>query len=110
MLAGRPPHVGMYASLLGSSMTLPVGPVAVASLITASAVAPLAAADSKEYLLLATLLALIGGVVLLLLDLPRKLAHQPFLNLHEAAGALVSAASRQPASPLPETIPARRNA
>ena len=49
MLAGLPPHVGMYASILplaayavlGSSMTLSVGPVAVASLMTASAVAPL---------------------------------------------------------------------
>ena len=43
MLAGLPPHVGMYASILpllayavfGSSMTLAVGPVAVASLMTA---------------------------------------------------------------------------
>jgi SulP family sulfate permease len=79
MLAGLPPHVGMYASilplvayaLLGSSMTLSVGPVAVASLMTASAVAPLAAAGSAEYVLLAMLLALMGGVVLLLLGLLR---------------------------------------
>lgn len=79
MLAGLPPHVGMYASILplvayavlGSSMTLSVGPVAVASLMTASAVAPLAAAGSAEYVLLAMLLALLGGVVLLLLGLLR---------------------------------------
>lgn len=79
MLAGLPPHVGMYASILplvayavlGSSMTLSVGPVAVASLMTASAVAPLAAAGSAEYVLLAMLLALMGGVVLLLLGLLR---------------------------------------
>jgi len=79
MLAGLPPHVGMYASILpllayaalGSSMTLAVGPVAVASLMTASAVAPLAAAGSAEYVLLSMLLALIGGVVLLLLGLLR---------------------------------------
>ncbi|WP_442968647.1 SulP family inorganic anion transporter, partial [Ramlibacter sp.] len=70
MLAGLPPHVGMYASILpllayaalGSSMTLSVGPVAVASLMTASAVAPLAAAGSAEYVMLSMLLALIGGV------------------------------------------------
>ena len=45
LLAGLPPEVGLYASilpiiayaLLGSSMTLAVGPVAVASLMTASA-------------------------------------------------------------------------
>lgn len=79
MLAGLPPHVGMYASILplvayavlGSSMTLSVGPVAVVSLMTASAVAPLAAAGSAEYVLLSMLLALIGGVVLLLLALLR---------------------------------------
>ena len=79
MLAGLPPHVGMYASILplvayavlGSSMTLSVGPVAVASLMTASAIAPLAAAGSAEYVLLAMLLALMGGVVLLLLGLLR---------------------------------------
>ena len=56
MLAGLPAHVGMYASILplvaytvfGSSMTLSVGPVAVASLMTASAVAPLAAAGARS--------------------------------------------------------------
>lgn len=79
MLAGLPPHVGMYASILplvayavfGSSMTLSVGPVAVASLMTASALAPLAAAGSAEYVQLAVLLALIGGATLLLLGLLR---------------------------------------
>lgn len=77
MLAGLPPHVGMYASLLpllvyavlGSSMTLAVGPVAVASLMTATAIAPLAPAGSPEYLSLAILLALLGGAQLLLLGI-----------------------------------------
>ena len=67
MLAGLPPHVGMYASILpllayavfGSSMTLAVGPVAVASLMTASALAPFAAQGSPEYLSLAILLAVL---------------------------------------------------
>ncbi len=57
MLAGLPPHVGMYASILpllayaafGSSMTLAVGPVAVASLMTASALAAIAVQGSPEY-------------------------------------------------------------
>ncbi len=79
MLAGLPPHVGMYASILpllayalfGSSMTLSVGPVAVASLMTASALAPLAAPGTAEYVLLSVLLALIGGAVLLLLGVLR---------------------------------------
>lgn len=73
MLAGLPPQMGLYASilpivayaLLGSSMTLAVGPVAVASLMTASALQPLAAAGSPEYVLLAMQLALVSGVMLL---------------------------------------------
>jgi SulP family sulfate permease len=73
LLAGLPPEVGLYASilpivayaLLGSSMTLAVGPVAVASLMTASALQPLAAAGSAEYVALAMQLSLISGVMLL---------------------------------------------
>lgn len=73
LLAGLPPEVGLYASilpivayaLLGSSMTLAVGPVAVASLMTASALQPLAAAGSAEYVNLAIQLSLISGVMLL---------------------------------------------
>ncbi len=73
LLAGLPPEVGLYASilpivayaLLGSSMTLAVGPVAVASLMTASALQPLAAAGSAEYVTLAMQLSLVSGVMLL---------------------------------------------
>lgn len=73
MLAGLPPQMGLYASilpivayaLLGSSMTLAVGPVAVASLMTASALQPLAAAGSPEYVALAMQLALVSGAMLL---------------------------------------------
>ena len=73
LLAGLPPEVGLYASilpiiayaLLGSSMTLAVGPVAVASLMTASALQPLAAAGSTEYVALAMQLSLLSGVMLL---------------------------------------------
>ena len=72
MLAGLPPQVGLYASVLpliayalfGTSMTLAVGPVAVASLMTASALAPLATAGTAEYIALAVLLALMSGVLL----------------------------------------------
>jgi len=73
LLAGLPPEVGLYASilpivayaLLGSSMTLAVGPVAIASIMTASALQPLAAAGSAEYVALAVQLSLISGVMLL---------------------------------------------
>ena len=79
MLGGLPPEVGLYASILplfayaifGTSMTLAVGPVAVASLMTASALAPLAATGSPEYVALAVLLALLSGVMLFVFGLLR---------------------------------------
>ena len=73
MLAGLPPQVGLYASILpliayaafGTSMSLAVGPVAVISLMTASALQPLAAAGSPEYVALAVQLALLSGAMLM---------------------------------------------
>jgi SulP family sulfate permease len=73
MLAGLPPEIGLYASLFpmvayalfGSSMTLAVGPVAVSSLMTASALMPLASQGSAEYISLSILLALLSGLMLL---------------------------------------------
>jgi len=73
MLAGLPPEIGLYASLLpmvayalfGSSMTLAVGPVAVSSLMTASALLPVASQGSAEYISLSILLALLSGLMLL---------------------------------------------
>ena len=57
MLAGLPPYVGLYASILplvayalfGSSRALAVGPVAVVSLMTAAAIGKIAAPGSPEY-------------------------------------------------------------
>ena len=57
MLAGLPPVVGLYASILplfayavfGTSRTLAVGPVAVVSLMTASAAGAVAAPGTAEY-------------------------------------------------------------
>ena len=79
MLAGLPPQAGLYASLLpifayalfGSSMTLAVGPVAVASLMTATALAPLAIAGSVDYAALAVILALLSGVMLFVFGILR---------------------------------------
>jgi sulfate permease, SulP family len=58
-------------------MTLAVGPVAVASLMTASALQPLAAAGSAQYISLAITLSLLSGGMLLLFGLLRLgfLAH-----------------------------------
>ena len=79
MIAGLPPEVGLYASMLpllayaffGSSMTLAVGPVAVASLMTASALSPLAAPGSDTYIALAVMLSLMSGLILLAAGLLR---------------------------------------
>jgi SulP family sulfate permease len=71
MLAGLDPLIGLYAStvpllvygLLGTSRQLAVGPVAMVSLLVASAIAPLAGNDVVAYAGLAALLALMVGVM-----------------------------------------------
>ncbi|MBC7685910.1 MAG: sulfate permease [Bdellovibrionales bacterium] len=79
LVAGLPPVVGIYASILppllyalfGSSMTQSVGPMAITSLMTATVLAPLALAGTGLYIVLAAQLALIAGAVLLLCGLLR---------------------------------------
>jgi SulP family sulfate permease len=75
LLAGLPPQMGLYASILpvvayvafGTSMSLAVGPVAVISLMTANVLQPLAQAGSPEYIALAVQLALLSGLMLVAL-------------------------------------------
>jgi len=72
-LAGLPPQVGLYASiaplvlyaLFGSSRVLAVGPVAVVSLMTATAIGDLAPAGSTAYWTAAITLAFLSGLMLL---------------------------------------------
>lgn len=100
LLAGLPAEVGLYASLLpivayallGSSMTLAVGPVAVVSLMTASALQPLAAPGSVDYVQLAVLLALLSGAMLLVFGFLRFgfLAH--FLSHPVISGFITGSA------------------
>jgi SulP family sulfate permease len=79
LVAGLPPVAGIYASivppllyaLFGTSSTQSVGPMAIISLMTASTLAPLAAAGSALYGVLAAQLALLSGVVLLVCGLLR---------------------------------------
>jgi len=79
LVAGLPPVVGIYASivppvlyaLFGTSSTQSVGPMAIISLMTASTLAPLAAAGSPLYATLAAQLALLSGLVLLACGLLR---------------------------------------
>ncbi|MEN6586481.1 MAG: SulP family inorganic anion transporter [Sulfuricella sp.] len=74
-LAGLPPYYGLYAAFLpgiiaalwGSSAQLATGPVAVASLLTASTLAPLAATGSEQFIALAILMAMLVGIIQLAL-------------------------------------------
>ncbi|WP_295686140.1 SulP family inorganic anion transporter [uncultured Nevskia sp.] len=73
LLAGLPPEVGLYASvlpvlvyaLLGSSRTLAVGPVAVAAVMVAAALTPYAGGDPAKYLSGALILSALSGAILL---------------------------------------------
>jgi len=70
-LAGLPAYYGLYAAFLpgmvaalwGSSKQLATGPVAVVSLLTASALMPFAAVRTPEFVALAVMMALMVGIV-----------------------------------------------
>ncbi len=77
LLAGLPAEMGLYASILpliayalfGTSRTLSVGPVAVVSLMTATAVGEVAQQGSADYATAAVMLALMSGAILVALGL-----------------------------------------
>jgi len=79
LLAGLPPEMGLYSSILpliiyavlGTSRALSVGPMAVISLMVASGLAPLAAAGSDRYVELALSLALLVGMIKIIMALLR---------------------------------------
>ncbi|MCK5873368.1 MAG: sulfate permease [Alcanivoracaceae bacterium] len=105
MLAGLPAEVGLYASMLpllgyalfGSSRTLAVGPVAVASLMTAAAVSKVAEPGSDQYLAAAMILALLSGLMLAAMALLRLgwianlLSHPVIAGFITASGILIAA-------------------
>src|SRR3954452_10392791 len=74
VIAGLAPVAGLWAitgsllvyALIGSSRQLSVGPESTTALLTASAIAPLAAGDSLRYAALASALALLVGTICLL--------------------------------------------
>ena len=74
LVAGLPPVTGLYASLLpavayaifGSSMVQSVGPMAITSLMVATAIGALAPSGTALYLVLSQQLALLAGLVLFL--------------------------------------------
>ncbi len=105
LLAGLPAEVGLYASIaplllyavFGTSRALAVGPVAVASLMTAAAVAPLAAQGTPEYLGAAIALAALSGLMLLAMGLLRLgflanfISHPVISGFITASGILIAA-------------------
>lgn len=79
MLAGLPPILGLYASIVplliyavfGTSKQLAVGPTAIMSLMTAAAVGGLAEVGTDMYLVYAVMLALMVGLIQLAMGLAR---------------------------------------
>ncbi len=79
LLAGLPAEMGLYASILpllayalfGTSRTLSVGPVAVVSLMTATAVGKVAEAGSIDYVTAAIAMAMMSGLMLLAMGVLR---------------------------------------
>lgn len=105
LLAGLPPEAGIYASIaplviyaiFGSSSVLAVGPVAVVSLMTASAIGQFAVAGSPEYWEAAIVLAFLSGGILLLMGIFRLgffanfLSHPVVSGFISASGLLIAA-------------------
>ncbi len=104
LLAGLPPEMGLYASILplvayaifGTSRALAVGPVAVVSLMTAAAVGKLAAQGTPEYIAAAITLAFLSGLMLLAMGLFRLgflanfLSHPVIAGFITASGLLIA--------------------
>jgi len=102
LLAGLPPIAGLYAALLppliyallGTARQLSVGPVALDSLIVAAGVGALAQAGTEQYWALATMLALMVGLIQLAMGLLRagfmvNFLSSPVITGFTAAAALI---------------------
>nr|WP_100637355.1 sulfate permease [Marinomonas sp. ef1] len=98
MLAGVPPEVGLYSSILplvlyalfGTSTSLSVGPVAVASLMTATSLAVIAEQGTASYLTGAITLALLSGAMLVIMGV-MKLGMVTNLLSHSVISGFISA-------------------
>jgi SulP family sulfate permease len=99
-LAGLPPEVGLYASIaplllytvLGTSRVLAVGPVAVVSLMTATAIAEHAVIGSAHYGAVAITLAFLSGAMLLLMGVLRLGFLASFLSHPVISGFITASA------------------
>lgn len=104
LLAGLPPEAGIYASIVpillyavfGTSSSLAVGPVAVVSLLTASAIGQVAQQGTAGYAVAALTLAFLSGGFLLLLGVFRLgflanfLSHPVIAGFITASGILIA--------------------
>ena len=105
MLAGLPPQMGLYASILpitlyavfGTSRSLAVGPVAVVSLLTAASISRIAAPGSEDYIFAAIALAFLSGAFLVAMGVFRLgfmanfLSHPVIAGFITASGLIIAA-------------------
>ncbi len=103
-LSGLPVHFGLYTAFIpailgamwGSSRHLATGPVAVVSLMTAAALAPLAVPMSEEFVGLALLLTLMVGCIQLALGVLKLgvivnfVSHPVILGFMNAAAIIIA--------------------
>ncbi len=104
LLAGLPPEAGIYASIVpivlyaifGTSRALAVGPVAVVSLLTATAIGQVAEQGTAGYAVAALTLAFMSGAFLVLLGVMRLgfmanfLSHPVIAGFITASGVLIA--------------------
>jgi sulfate permease, SulP family len=99
LLAGLPAEMGLYASIIGlliyglfgTSSSLSVGPVAIISLMTATALNKLFSPGSAEYIAGAMTLAAMSGFILILLGLFRLGFIANFLSIPVIAAFITAA-------------------
>jgi sulfate permease, SulP family len=110
ILAGLPAEIGLYASMaplvlyaiFGTSRALAVGPVAVASLMTAAAAGQLASQGTPEYIGAAVALAMVSGLLLLIMGflklgfLANFLSHPVISGFITASGIQIAAGQLGP--------------
>jgi SulP family sulfate permease len=107
MLAGLPPIMGLYASMLpmllyalvGTSRQMSVGPVALDSILVAVGIGTLAQAGTGSYIALAILLAAFIGILQLLMGISRlgflvNFLSYPVLVGFTSAAAIITALSQ----------------
>lgn len=104
-LAGLPAYIGLYAAILppliatlfGSSPQLSTGPVAVLSLMTFTAISPLAVPGSDAYITYTIVLTLMLGITMVILGLLRLgsmisfLSHPVIYGFTNAAAVIIIA-------------------